>query len=100
MAALVIFSGALEVYSKEIPDVVWHCDGGFEVLLAVAINDGFISGFTIGTTDYRSLMVSHLLIVDDTLIFCDAALSQIEKLWDILLLFEVVLGLKIKLGKS
>ena len=67
-------------------------------LLAVAINDGLISGFTIGTTDYRSLMVSHLLIVDDTLIFCDAALSQIEKLWDILLLFEVVLGLKINMG--
>lgn len=49
-------------------------------LLVVAINDGFILGCTIGTTDYRSLMVSHLLIVDDTLIFCDAALSQIEKL--------------------
>ena len=45
-------------------------------------------------------MMSHLLFTDDTLIFCDADLSQIAKLWDILLLFEAVSGLKINLGKS
>lgn len=45
-------------------------------------------------------MMSHLLFADDTLIFCDADLSQIAKLLDILLLFEAVSGLKINLGKS
>lgn len=45
-------------------------------------------------------MMSHLLFADDTLIFCDADLSQIAKLLDILLLFEAVSGLNINLGKS
>ena len=47
-----------------------------------------------------SLTMSHLLFVDDTLIFCDADSNQIDVLHGILARFEVVSGLKINLGKS
>ena len=33
---------------------------------------GHISGFTMGPKSHTSLMVSHLLFANDTLIFCDA----------------------------
>ena len=68
-------------------------------LLVITVNEGLLSSFSVGTTAMPS-MVSHLLFVDDTLIFCDADLCQIEKLWDILLQFESISGLKINLGKS
>jgi hypothetical protein len=35
-----------------------------------AIEGGFISGFSMGRIDSTSLMVSHMLLADDTLIFC------------------------------
>ena len=45
-------------------------------------------------------MVSHLLFVDDILIFCDADAMQIASLRAILARFEEVSGLRINLGKS
>ena len=45
------------------------------------------------------LTMSHLLFADDTLIFCDADSNHIDVLYGILARFEVVLGLKINLGK-
>ena len=42
-----------------------------------------------------SLTVSHLLFVDDTLIFCDADSNHIDVLHGILARFEVVSGLKL-----
>ena len=36
---------------------------------------GHISGFTVGTRTNTPLMVTHLLIADDMLIFCDASIS-------------------------
>ena len=68
-------------------------------LLVVAVNEGLLLGFSVNTIANRPLMESHLLFADDTLIFCDADLCQIEKLRDILLLFEFVSSLKINLGK-
>ena len=47
-----------------------------------------------------SVMVSHFLFADDTLIFCDAEPSHIANLRAILARFEVVSGLHINLGKS
>ena len=35
-----------------------------------AIEGGFISGFSMGRIDSTSLVVSHMLLADDTLIFC------------------------------
>ena len=72
----------------------------FSRILDAAVRDGLISGFSIGTAANTSMMVSHLLFADDTLIFCDANLSQLVKLHGILSMFEAVSGLKINLGKS
>jgi hypothetical protein len=43
---------------------------------------------------------SHLLFVDDTLIFCNAMRTQLRYLWSSFLLFEVASGLKVNLAKS
>ena len=47
-----------------------------------------------------SLVVSHLLFADDTLIFCDANIDQMLILRMVLIWFEVVSGMKVNLGKS
>uniref|UniRef100_A0A2N9EMD6 Reverse transcriptase zinc-binding domain-containing protein n=1 Tax=Fagus sylvatica TaxID=28930 RepID=A0A2N9EMD6_FAGSY len=51
-------------------------------LLDRAVREGLCSGFTVGKSDKTSLMVSHLLFADDTLIFCDADSDQISNLRD------------------
>ena len=58
-----------------------------------------MSGFRVGPVG-NSLQVSHLLFVDDTLVFCDADLGQILFLRLVLFWFEVVSGLNINMGKS
>jgi hypothetical protein len=57
-------------------------------------------GFTVGNSVRREVMVSHLLFADDTLIFCDADHSKIERLGCVLTWFEAIFGLKINLAKS
>lgn len=44
-------------------------------------------------------IISHLLFVDDTLVFCKADNSHIQTLRALLLCFEAVSGLKVNLGK-
>ena len=46
------------------------------------------------------VFVSHLLYVDDTLVFCGADVRQVCHLRCILLCFEAVSGLKVNLAKS
>ena len=69
-------------------------------MLDVAACTGQLSGFSVGGTTNSSVMVSHLLFADDTLIFCDAKPFQITNLRAILARFEEVSGLYINLGKS
>ena len=69
-------------------------------MLDKVVLEGRLSGFSVGNLEGRSLAVSHLLIADDTLIFCEANLDQIMILRMILIWFEAVSGLKINLGKS
>lgn len=57
-------------------------------MLVLVVNEGLLLGFSVSTTANRPLMVSHVLFAVYTLIFCDANSCQIEKLRDILLLFE------------
>ena len=68
-------------------------------MLDVAAISRQFSGFFVGNTASNSVMVSHLLFADDTLIFCDADPTQIANLRAILARFEVS-GLRINLGKS
>ena len=59
-----------------------------------------MSSCGVGNLEGRSLAMSHLLFVNDTLIFCDADLDQILFLRMILIWFEAVSSPKINLGKS
>jgi hypothetical protein len=46
-------------------------------LLDRAVREGLFSGFSVGTLAGNSLMISHLLFADDTLIFCGADSDQV-----------------------
>ena len=69
-------------------------------MLDKVVLEGHLSGFSVGNLEGRSLMVSHLLFADDTLIFCEPNLDHILILRLILIWFEAVSGLKINFGKS
>ena len=64
----------------------------------MAAATGQFSGFSIGSTPNTSMMVSHLLFADDTLIFCDVEPNQLITLSEILTRFEKVSSLRINLG--
>lgn len=65
-----------------------------------AKEEGYIGGFPVSASGGGSMSISHLLFVDDTLVFCDADKDQIHHLRCILLCFEAVSGLHINLAKS
>lgn len=69
-------------------------------MLDVAATVGQFSGFSVGNTAGTSMMVSHLLFANDTLIFCDANPNQLVTLREILTRFEEDSSLRINLGKS
>ena len=69
-------------------------------MLDKTVHEGCLSGFSVGVSAGRSLMVSHLFFADDTLIFCDANINQMLILRMVLIWFEAVSGLKVNLGKS
>ena len=46
-------------------------------MLDKAVHEGRLLGFRVGNLEGRSLVVSHLLFTNDTLIFCDADLDQL-----------------------
>lgn len=66
----------------------------FSKMLEKAVGHSLLMGFVV-----EQLYVSHLLFVDETLIFCDADAEQFRNLHRLLLCFEVVSGLRINLGK-
>ena len=68
-------------------------------MLYMAIVAGQFSGFSIGSTPSTSMMVSRLLFVNDTLIFCDVDPNQLVTLRGILNRFKDVSRLRINLGK-
>jgi hypothetical protein len=64
------------------------------------IVSGYLTGFRVGLAEGRNVLVSHLLFMDDTLIFCDAILSQIEHLRFVFTWFAAISDLKTNLSKS
>ena len=69
-------------------------------LLDQVVREGLFSGFKVGTLAANSLVVSHLLFADDTLIFCGADSDQLYNLRYVFTWFEAVSSLKINLSKS
>ena len=102
MVAHLISLEVLVGFSNGIPYlsvVVWYCDGGIKPYVGCGCLCRAILKFSVGSTVGSSVMVSHLLFADDTLIFCDTEPSQITNLRAILARFEVS-RLHINLGKS
>jgi len=40
-------------------------------MLYTTLDRGLLSGFSMGSRNHEAMVVSHLLFVDDTLIFCE-----------------------------
>jgi hypothetical protein len=68
-------------------------------MLTAALDQGNLTGFSVGSRDSEAVVVNHLLFADDTLIFCGAEEEQIRHLRYIFLCFEAASGLRINLGK-
>jgi hypothetical protein len=69
-------------------------------MLNATMNQGLLTGFSVGSKDNEELVVNHLLFVDDTLIFCGAQVEHVQNLRCIFLCFEAASRLRINLGKS
>ena len=65
-----------------------------------AVAGGFLSGCQVKGRFGEGVQVSHLLFVDDTLVFCEASLDQITYLCWLLVWFEAISRLRINLEKS
>ena len=61
---------------------------------------GLIHGFRAGVLGGFEVRISHLLFVDDTIVFCDAVPEQLMQIRKVLSCFEAVTGLKVNLSKS
>jgi hypothetical protein len=64
------------------------------------VRGGYLTGFTVETSTGHSLLVSHLLFTNDTLIFCNTHYTQIEHLKYVFTWLGAAFGLKINLSKS
>ena len=69
-------------------------------LLNRAVDGNYLSGSKIADRDGVGSVISHLLYVDDTLLFCGANKDQLKYLSWILMWFEALSGLRINLNKS
>ena len=61
---------------------------------------GFIYGCRFRGRDGTSFIISNLLFIDDTIVFCEASEDQLLHLSWVLFWFEASSGLKINLDKS
>ena len=60
----------------------------FSCLLRRAISGGYLSGWRVRGRNGEGILISHLLFVDDTLVFCKASQDQMTYLSCLLMWFE------------
>jgi len=71
---------------------------GFHVLMESLSVNNFFTGYKVGASD--PMVVSHLQFADDTLILGEKSWANIRAMRAVLLLFEVLSGLKVNFSKS
>ena len=72
----------------------------FSNLISRAEEKGFIRGFKVMGRRGEGVSISHMLFVDDTLLFCQDNKDQLEFWKWVVICFEVVSSLKINMQKS
>ena len=60
----------------------------FSKMMNLVVERGLLAGFSVGSRPSEAMGVSHLLFADDTLIFCEPKVEQIQNLRCLLLCFE------------
>ncbi|WMV08457.1 hypothetical protein MTR67_001842 [Solanum verrucosum] len=73
---------------------------GLNSMIRKARENGRIRGFCANINMNNAMEVSHLLYADDSLVFCDAEVTQIRHLRAILTIFEGISGLHVNWHKS
>ena len=58
---------------------------------------GFIKGASVGSSNFS---LSHLQFADDTILFCEANVTEVTNIKRILRCFEVISGMKVNFHKS
>ena len=61
---------------------------------------GLIQGFSAGGNANSGLRISRLLYADDTILFCDATMTQVWSIRMVLDCFEAATGLRVNMAKS
>lgn len=69
-------------------------------LINKAMRGGLLSDYKVRGRAGKGVQITHLLFVDDTLVFCEAFPKWMVFLSWLLMWFEAILGLKINLDKS
>ena len=72
----------------------------FSCLLKRVTSGSYLSRWWVRGRGGGGIQISHLLFVDDTLVFCEASLNQITFLSWLLIWFEACSGFRINLEKS
>ena len=68
-------------------------------MITAAIDNGQLFGFSVGSRLSELVNISHLLFVDDTVVFCGVNSDHIQSIHALFVCFEAVLGLKVKMAK-
>ena len=63
-------------------------------------DSGLIRGFNVGLANFFGVCISHLLLVDDTILFYDASREQLSSIRLALSCFQAFTSLKVNAGKS